>query len=53
MAGARPRHHGAIILIGFPLAWPHLKLAPISLWPIGKMIVNREEAARLQRGRGA
>ena len=26
----------AITLIGIPFAWAHLKLVPISLWPIGK-----------------
>jgi uncharacterized membrane protein YccF (DUF307 family) len=40
----------AITLIGIPFAWAHLKLVPISLWPIGKTIVTREEAERLQQG---
>lgn len=40
----------AITLIGIPFAWAHLKLVPISLWPIGKTIVEREEFERLQRG---
>ena len=31
----------AITLIGIPFAWAHLKLVPISLWPIGKTIVDR------------
>jgi uncharacterized membrane protein YccF (DUF307 family) len=31
----------AITLIGIPFAWAHLKLVPISLWPIGKAIVER------------
>jgi uncharacterized membrane protein YccF (DUF307 family) len=33
----------AITIIGLPFAWAHLKLAGISLWPIGKMIVPVEE----------
>ena len=37
----------AITIIGLPFAWAHLKLVPISLWPIGRMIVSREEAERL------
>ena len=42
----------AITLIGIPFAWAHLKLVPISLWPIGKTIVSNEEAERLRsRGR--
>jgi uncharacterized membrane protein YccF (DUF307 family) len=40
----------AITLIGIPFAWAHLKLALISLWPIGRTIVSVEEAAAL-RGR--
>jgi len=31
----------ASTLIGIPFAWAHLKLVPISLWPIGKTIVER------------
>lgn len=34
----------AITIIGIPFAWAHLKLAAISLWPIGKRIVSVEEA---------
>lgn len=41
----------AITIIGIPFAWAHLKLVPISLWPIGKMILDRETAERLQQGR--
>jgi len=37
----------ALTIIGLPFAWAHLKLVPISLWPIGRTIVSREEAARL------
>lgn len=33
----------AITLIGIPFAWAHLKLAMISLWPIGREIVADEE----------
>ena len=29
----------AVTIIGIPFAWAHLKLAGISLWPIGMMIV--------------
>jgi uncharacterized membrane protein YccF (DUF307 family) len=36
----------AIIIIGLPFAWAHLKLAGLALWPIGKMIVPIEEARR-------
>ena len=32
----------ALTIIGLPFAWAHLKLAGISLWPIGKVIVDRE-----------
>jgi uncharacterized membrane protein YccF (DUF307 family) len=31
----------AVTLIGIPFAWAHLKLVPLSLWPIGKTIVDR------------
>lgn len=40
----------AVTIIGIPFAWAHLKLVPISLWPIGKMIVSSEEVSRLRRG---
>jgi uncharacterized membrane protein YccF (DUF307 family) len=41
----------AITIIGIPFAWAHLKLAGIALWPIGKMIVDADDAAlRQQRG---
>lgn len=40
----------AVTVMGIPFAWAHLKLVPISLWPIGKMIVTNEEAERLRRG---
>jgi uncharacterized membrane protein YccF (DUF307 family) len=38
----------AITLIGIPFAWAHLKLAGISLWPVGRSIVTREEADLLR-----
>jgi len=41
----------AITIIGIPFAWAHLKLAGISLWPIGKAIVSAEEAAELRGAR--
>lgn len=33
----------AITIIGIPFAWAHLKLAGIALWPIGKMIVPKDQ----------
>ena len=33
----------AVTIIGIPFAWAHLKLAALALWPIGKMIVPRDE----------
>jgi uncharacterized membrane protein YccF (DUF307 family) len=39
----------AITIIGIPFAWAHLKLAALSLWPVGRAIVTSEEAERLQR----
>ncbi len=36
----------ALTIIGLPVAWAHLKLAGLALWPIGKMIVPIEEARR-------
>lgn len=32
----------AVTIIGIPFAWAHLKLAGISLWPVGKMIVPKD-----------
>lgn len=40
----------AITIIGIPFAWAHLKLAWLSLWPVGRTILNVEDAALL-RGR--
>jgi uncharacterized membrane protein YccF (DUF307 family) len=34
----------AVTVIGIPFAWAHLKLAGIALWPIGKMIVDADDA---------
>ena len=38
----------ALTVIGIPFAWAHLKLALLSLWPIGRTIVSVEEAALLR-----
>jgi uncharacterized membrane protein YccF (DUF307 family) len=38
----------AVTIIGIPFAWAHLKLALLSLWPIGRTIVSIEEAALLR-----
>jgi uncharacterized membrane protein YccF (DUF307 family) len=35
----------AITIIGIPFAWANLKLAGISLWPIGMMIVPADAPA--------
>lgn len=37
----------AITIIGLPFAWAHLKLAGISLWPVGKEVISQEEAHRM------
>ena len=34
----------AVTVIGIPFAWAHLKLAGLALWPIGKMIVDADDA---------
>jgi len=39
----------AVTIIGIPFAWAHLKLAIISLWPIGKRIVSNEELEQRAR----
>ncbi|HEX6145097.1 MAG TPA: YccF domain-containing protein [Geminicoccaceae bacterium] len=39
----------AITIIGIPFAWAHLKLALLSLWPIGKTVVDAEELDLLRR----
>ncbi len=38
----------AVTIIGIPFAWAHLKLAALSLWPVGRSIVTSEEAERLR-----
>lgn len=43
----------AITIIGIPLAWAHLKLAGVSLFPIGKAIVDTDVAAEMRRRRAA
>ena len=40
----------ALTVIGIPFAWAHLKLAGISLWPVGRTIVSAEDAAQLRGG---
>ena len=42
----------AITIIGIPFAWAHLKLAALSLWPVGKTIVTNDEADVLRRRTG-
>lgn len=39
-----------VTIIGIPFAIQHLKLALISLAPIGKTVVSKEEAARARYG---
>jgi uncharacterized membrane protein YccF (DUF307 family) len=39
----------AVTIIGIPFAWAHLKLAGISLWPVGMMIVPDNAAPQLLR----
>ena len=39
----------AITIIGIPFAWAHLKLAGIALWPIGKMIVPKDQLSAAPR----
>ncbi|HSK39288.1 MAG TPA: YccF domain-containing protein [Arenibaculum sp.] len=40
----------AITIIGLPFAWAHLKLALLSLWPVGKTIVSSEDYDAHLRG---
>jgi len=35
----------AVTIIGIPFAWAHLKLAGLSLWPVGYMIVDNDFVA--------
>ncbi len=39
----------ALTIIGLPFAWAHLKLAGLALWPVGKIVVTKEEADRMRR----
>jgi uncharacterized membrane protein YccF (DUF307 family) len=39
----------AITIIGIPFAWQHLKLAGISLWPIGTEVVDIDVADEARR----
>jgi uncharacterized membrane protein YccF (DUF307 family) len=39
----------AVTIIGLPFAWAHLKLAGISLWPLGREIVPINAAYRAPR----
>ena len=39
----------AVTIIGLPFAWAHLKLAGISLWPLGREIVPINAASRAPR----
>jgi len=40
----------ALTIIGIPFAWQHLKLAGISLWPIGTEVVEVGTANAARRG---
>ena len=37
----------AVSIIGIPFAWAHLKLASLSLWPVGYTIVDADTAGEL------
>lgn len=39
----------AVTIIGLPFAWQHLKLAGVSLWPVGKAIVDVDIADEARR----
>lgn len=39
----------AVTIIGLPFAWAHLKLAGLSLWPIGKEIVSADDPREILR----
>ena len=39
----------AITIIGIPFAWAHLKLAAAAMAPVGKIVVPREVAAKIDR----
>lgn len=38
----------AITIIGLPFAWAHLKLAGLSLWPVGKDVVSVQDASAMR-----
>ena len=40
----------ALTVIGIPFAWAHLKLAWLSLWPIGRTIVPVTQTDALRTG---
>ena len=40
----------ALTVIGIPVAWAHLKLAWLSLWPVGRTIVPVAQADALRAG---
>jgi len=40
----------AVTIIGLPFAWQHIKLAGISLWPVGTEIVPIDVANAARRG---
>jgi uncharacterized membrane protein YccF (DUF307 family) len=37
----------AITIVGIPFAWAHLKLAGISLWPVGRDVVSIDDARHM------
>ena len=39
----------AVTVVGLPFAWAHLKLALLSLWPVGKEVVSAERAGSPER----
>jgi uncharacterized membrane protein YccF (DUF307 family) len=39
----------AVTIIGLPFAWQHIKLAGISLWPIGTEVVDGRIADEARR----
>lgn len=34
----------AVTIIGIPFAWQHMKFAGFALWPIGRSVVDRDDA---------
>lgn len=39
----------AVTVVGLPFAWAHLKLALLSLWPVGKEVVSAGRAGSPER----